>query len=68
MSQMPIRRPFGELDLCDQLGSTDDDNPGLRFDRWGKQFDLRANVLFSRAESRDLTGDAAVFHGVAGTA
>jgi hypothetical protein len=28
MSQVTVRRPFGELDLCDQLGS-DDNNQDL---------------------------------------
>ena len=45
MSQVTIRRPFGELDLCDQLASRTEygrRQPALRFDGWTIQVQLEA--------------------------
>jgi hypothetical protein len=50
MSQVTIRRPFGELDLCDQVGSRTEygpRQPALRFDRWRIQFNPGIAACFS---------------------
>ena len=50
MPEVTIRRPFGELDLGNQLGSptdTNEDNRRLDFDRW-KINPIETEQLFSR--------------------
>jgi hypothetical protein len=72
-----IRRPFGELDLCDQLvpgQNTDHDNRRLRFDRWRIQFNYTVNAQLQRhvrrlgaLRARRLRANAASCAGTART-